>query len=65
MISAEVLSGTFRSLGGMMQQSRLYLQMPRLAALTLIAIIVGLVVDIAFLQLARLTYKWSRKEGVR
>lgn len=65
MISAEVLASTFKSLGGMMQEARLYLEMPRLAALTLLAVFVGLLIDIAFSQLSRLTYKWSRKEGVR
>lgn len=63
MISAEVLAGTFKSLGGMMQEARLYIEMPRLAALTLIAVFFGLIVDFAFSQLSRLTYKWSRKEG--
>lgn len=63
MVSAEVLANTFRSLGGMMQEARLYLEMPRLAALTLLTVIFGLIVDIAFSQLSRLTYKWSRKEG--
>lgn len=65
MISAEVLASTFASLGGMMQESRLFLEMPRFAALTIFAVIAGLIVDIAFSQLARLTYKWSRKEGAR
>ncbi len=65
MISAEVLASTFQSLGGMMQESRLFLEMPRFAALTILAVIAGLVVDIAFSQLARITYKWSRKEGAR
>lgn len=65
MISAEVLASTFKSLGGMMQESRLYLEMPRLAALTLFAVLFGLIIDVAFSQLARLTYKWSRKEGKR
>ncbi len=37
MISAEVLSLTYRSLGGLMQSARGYLEMPRLAALTLVA----------------------------
>lgn len=64
MISAEVLSSTFKSLGGMMQDSKLYVEMPRLAALTLLAVFFGLIVDIAFSQLSRLTHKWSRKEGV-
>lgn len=65
MISAEVLASTFKSLGGMMQEARLYIEMPRLAALTLIAVFFGLVVDVAFSQLSRLTYKWSKKEGIR
>lgn len=65
MISGEVLAGTFKSLGGIMQEARLFLEMPRLAALTLLAVFAGLVVDIAFTQLARLTFKWSRKEGLR
>ncbi len=65
MISAEVLASTFKSLGGMMQNARLFLEIPRLAALTVSAVLVGLVVDIAFSQLARITYKWSKKEGVR
>lgn len=65
MVSAEVLAGTFRSLGGMMQESRLFVEIPRLAALTVLTVLVGLAVDIAFSQLARLTYKWSKKEGVR
>lgn len=65
MISAEVLANTYNSLGGMMQTARLYAEMPRLAALTVIAVIVGLAVDIAFSQLERITFKWSKREGQR
>lgn len=64
-ISAEVLANTYKSLGGLMQNARLYLDMPRLAALTVITVLVGLIIDFAFAQLARVTYKWSRKEGAR
>ena len=64
-ISAEVLASTYKSLGGLMQNARLYLDMPRLAALTLITVLFGLIIDFAFAQLARLTYKWSRKESDR
>lgn len=63
MISAEVLASTSFSLGGMMQEARLYIQMPRLAALTLIAVFAGLAVDGLFTCLSRLTDKWARKEG--
>ncbi|MBD5632737.1 MAG: ABC transporter permease subunit [Clostridia bacterium] len=60
-ISAEVLSNTYKSLGGLMQNSRAFLEMPRLAALTLVAVAMGLIIDLAVSQLARLTYKWSGK----
>ena len=63
MVSAEVLANTYRSLGGQMQEARLFLEMPRLAALTLIAVVAGLVFDVLFSQLKRLTRKWSAKEG--
>ncbi len=58
MISAEVLSNTYKSLGGMMQSARSFLEVPRLAALTLIAVLLGLVADIAFSQLKRINSKW-------
>ncbi|MDE7453754.1 MAG: ABC transporter permease subunit [Clostridia bacterium] len=64
MVSAEVLCATYKSLGGLMQTAKnVYYDMPRLAALTIAAIIIGFIVEIAFSQLARITYKWSRKEG--
>ena len=40
-ISGEVLSATAKSLGSMMQQAQGFLQMPRLLALTLLAVVVG------------------------
>ncbi len=63
MISAEVLANTAKSLGGMMQVSRLYLMMPRLAALTIIAVLAGLAVNAVFSQISRVTRKWTAKEG--
>ena len=44
-ISGEVLASTFRSLGGMMQEAQMYLQMPRLMALTLLTVILGFVLE--------------------
>lgn len=61
-ISAEVLANTYQSVGGLMQTAKLYLDMPRLAALTVVAVAVGIVVETAFSQLVRLTYRWNRKE---
>lgn len=58
-ISAEVLSNTYKSLGGMMQNARAFVEMPRLAALTLVAVLLGLALDLGLSQLKRLTRKWE------
>ena len=62
MVSAEVLSYTLNSLGGIMQQARLYAEMPRFAALTIVCIVTGLVFEL-------LTYclnmAFSRRRGGR
>ena len=46
MVSAEVLSYTLNSFGGMMQQARLFSEMPRFAALTLMCIVIGLLLEL-------------------
>lgn len=61
MISAEVLAGTYKSLGGLMQNARFEIDMPRLAALTIIAVILGLLIDLCFSIAKRVTFKWSTK----
>lgn len=60
MISAEVLSNTYKSLGGMMQNARVFLEMPRLAALTLVAVFSGLLLEFAFAQFKRINSKWRK-----
>ena len=45
-ISAEILSYTYQSLGGLMQESSLYVEMPTLFALVLIVFFVGVVIEI-------------------
>ena len=52
-VSGEVLSLTAKSLGGMMQLAQGYLQIPRLMALTLLAIFTGLLFEGAFWLAAR------------
>ena len=44
-VSAEVLANTYKSLGGMMQESRLYLEMPTLFALVALTFLCGLVLE--------------------
>jgi len=53
-ISAEVLAATYNSLGGMMQEARLYVEMPRLFALVAVTFIVGLILELAASALAYL-----------
>lgn len=59
MISAEVLAFTSRGLGGMMQYANIAGYTARLAALTVAAVILGLIVEIALSQLTRITKKWD------
>jgi ABC-type nitrate/sulfonate/bicarbonate transport system permease component len=63
MVSAEVLAYTNQSLGGMMQQAKLYAEMPRFAALILVCIVLGLVVEWLCSLLSRLTDKWHKGEA--
>ena len=44
-VSAEVLASTYQSLGGMMQEAKLYMEMPRLFALIGISFITGMLLE--------------------
>ena len=44
-VSAEVLANTAKSLGGMMQQARIYAEIPQLFALVSVAFLVGLLLE--------------------
>ncbi len=64
MISAEVLAKTYKSIGGLMQDARIYFDnMAGLAALTVISVLLGLVVDIAFSQISRINSKWHKENA--
>lgn len=63
MVSAEVLVSTAKGLGGMMQENSASAQVANLAALTVAAVVLGLVIEIIFSQLTRLTRKWTAKEA--
>lgn len=53
-VSGEVLSATAASLGGMMQHAQAFLEMPRLLALTLLAILLGFLFEGLFFFLGKL-----------
>lgn len=59
-VSAEVLANTYTSLGGMLQLSRIYLETPRMFALTLLVISVGLILESAGIVLSRLAERRVR-----
>ena len=46
-VSAEVLAGTAKSLGGMMQDAKVYLELPQLFALVGVAFLIGLLLETA------------------
>ena len=64
MISAEVLAFTLRGLGGRMQYANAGGYVAELAALTLVTVIFGLIIDISVSQLTKITDKWTKKEGI-
>ncbi len=58
-ISGEVLSSTFRSLGGLMYEAKGNIAMPRLIALTLVAVLVGFALEGLCLLVKRLAVRWK------
>ena len=57
-VSGEVLSNTFQSLGGMMQEAKMFVMMPRLMALTLITVVVGFLLEAVCLLIYKLIVRW-------
>lgn len=61
MVSGEVLAFTLNGIGGLMQSANLSAMVARLAALTLMVVALGLILDIIFSQFVRFTNKWNKK----
>lgn len=57
-ISGEVLANTFRSLGGMMQEAKMFVDMPTLMALTLVAVLLGFALEGFGLLVYKLIVRW-------
>ena len=57
-ISGEVLSNTYRSLGGLMQEAKMFVNMPTLMALTLVSILLGFLLEGVGLLAYRLIVRW-------
>lgn len=59
-VSGEVLASTYRSLGGMMQEAKMYVQMPALLALTLVTVLTGFLLEGLCRLACRLLVRWRR-----
>ncbi len=58
-VSAEVMSRTYRSVGGLMQDARNYLEISELFALTLITVVAGAMIEWGLGKLTLITRKWT------
>lgn len=59
-ISGEVLASTYRSMGGMMQEAQIFLQMPRLMALTVLTVLMGFALEGVCRLAYSLIVRWRR-----
>lgn len=64
MVSAEVLCYTFHSLGGMMQQAKLYAEMPTFAALTVACVFIGFLFEWLSSFLRYFTSRWKKESRI-
>ncbi len=61
-ISAEVMASTYTAIGGMMSEAQSFINLPRLAALTVFAVLSGIVIELIFSALSRALFKWRGKD---
>ncbi len=59
-ISAEVMASTRTALGGMISEAQAYLNLPKMAALTLVAVVFGILIEIVFRIVANCAFGWKR-----
>lgn len=57
-VSGEVLASTYRSLGGLMQEAKSFVQMPRLLALTLVTVVLGFLLEGVCMLAYKLIVRW-------
>lgn len=57
-VSGEVLAATYRSLGGLIQEAKMYVQMPELIALTLLTVLLGFLLEGACALACKLIVRW-------
>ena len=60
-VSSEVMANTFRGVGGMIQTASVYMEPSRLMALTLFAVITGVLIELIFSATLKPFFKWNRE----
>lgn len=59
MVSAEVLSKTYRSIGGMMSEAKMYVEISELLALTMLVVLAGAILEIFCFALKKAIVRWK------
>ena len=59
-VSAEVMASTYTALGGMLAEAQAYINLPRLAAITLVTVALGIALELAFRFAAQYSFGWKR-----
>ena len=57
-VSGEVLASTYRSLGGLMQEAKSFVQMPQLLALTILTVVLGFILEGLCALVYHLIVRW-------
>lgn len=58
-VSAEVLSRTYHSLGGMMQEAQMFVEMPALIALTVLTVLLGFALEVVSAIVFKCSTRWK------
>ena len=60
MVSAEIMSYTFESLGGAIYHAQLFVRVPQFMALVLFVVVFGAILEWAFSLLNKISERWSK-----
>lgn len=62
-ISAEVLAFAYNGIGGMIKTANYWIEIARMSALTLVSVIVGLIIELVFYVINKLSFRWRRADA--
>lgn len=59
-VSAEVMASTYTAIGGMMTEAQAYINLPRIAALTLVTVLFGIAIEFLFRMISGCMFKKTK-----